>query len=179
MSPTRVAVEITTVASVEASLCIVSHFLHSGQTTEAALQKQGEVMKQWPGTLSADLVLRLSDGRFESVGECRTYFLCFSQHLPMPVPQFEVRDGSGRVVARVDFAWPEFEVFLEFDGKVKYEKLLREGQRASDVVIAEKRREDVICRLTGWRCIRLDWADLAQPGRTATLIRQVLAQRRT
>ena len=38
-------------------------------------------------------------------------------------------------------------MFLEFDGKVKYEKLLKDGQRASDVVVAEKRREELICRL--------------------------------
>ena len=177
MGPTRVALEVTTVADVEAAMCVVSHLLHTGQTTMEQLRARYELMKHWPETLGTDLVLRLSDGRFESIGECRTYYLCFWEGLPMPEPQYEVRDETGRVVARVDFAWPEHGVFLEFDGKVKYEKLLKDGERASDVVIAEKRREELVCRLTGWRCIRITWADLAHRTRTAALIRRALAPR--
>ena len=63
---------------------------------------------------------------------------------------------------------------MEFDGRVKYEKLLEPGQRASDVVIAEKRREDLIRRLTGWRCLRITWSDLEHPERTAAMIRTAL-----
>ena len=71
----------------------------------------------------------------------------------------------------VDFAWPELGLFLEFDGKIKYQKLLKEGESPSDVVIREKRREELVCRLTGWRCIRIVWADLYRPERTAANIR--------
>jgi len=119
-------------------------------------------------------LLRLADGRIESVGESRTLWCCFQQHLPMPEPQYKIRDRSGRVVARVDFAWPKYGVFLEFDGKVKYEKFLKEGERASDVVIREKRREELICRLTGWRCIRVTWADLDNRRKLAARIREYL-----
>lgn len=177
MAPTRAALEVTTVAGVEAAMCVVSHLLHTRQTTMQQLRARYDLMKHWPDTLSTDLVLRLADERFESVGECRTYYLCFREGLPMPEPQYKVRDAAGRVVARVDFAWPDLGVFLEFDGKVKYEKLLEDGQRASDVVIAEKRREELVCRLTGWRCIRIDWSDLQHPARTAALIRGMLLPR--
>lgn len=177
MAPTRLALETTTVADAEAAMCVVSHLLHAGQTTLDQLRARYELMQYWPETLRTDLVLRLSDRRFESVGECRAYYLCFREGLPMPEPQYAIRDASGHVVARVDFAWPELGVFLEFDGKVKYEKLLKDGQRASDVVVAEKRREELICRLTGWRCIRITWADLADPVRTAAMIRRALAPR--
>lgn len=174
-SPTRAALEVTTVADIEAAICVVSHLLHTEQTTMQQLRARYELMKHWPETLRTDLALRLSDERFESVGECRTYYLCFREGLPMPEPQYKIRDATGRVVARVDFAWPELGVFLEFDGKVKYEKLLEDGQRASTVVLAEKKREEMICRLTGWRCIRIDWSDLAYPARTAAMIRRMLA----
>ena len=177
MSPTRQALEVTTVADVEASICVISHLLHEGKTTMEQLRARYESMQQWPETLRTDLALRLSDPRFESIGECRSYYLCFHEGLPMPIPQYEIRDETGRVVARVDFAWPALGVFLEFDGKVKYEKLLKEGQRASDVVVAEKKRESMICRLTGWRCIRITWADLADPVRTAAMIRRALSAR--
>ena len=92
----------------------------------------------------------------------------------MPQPQYKVRDpATGEVVARVDFAWPELGLFLEFDGRVKYQKLLKEGESVTDVVLREKRREELICRLTGWRCIRIVWADLYTPERTAAIIRSL------
>lgn len=174
MSATRLALEVTTVAGVEASMCVVSHLLHTRQTTEAALAERYQSMKQWPRSLRTDLVLRLSDRRFESVGESRVYFLCFREGLPMPQPQYEIVNADGTVIARVDFAWPELGVFLEFDGMVKYEKLLQEGQRASDVVLAERDRERRICQLTGWQCIRVSWSDLADPARLAAKIRAFL-----
>ena len=177
MAPTRLALEVTTVADVEAGICVVSHLLHHGLTTMEALQARYELMRHWPDTLATDLVLRLSDVRFESVGESRTYHLCFREGLPMPEPQYEVRGPNGEFIGRVDFAWPEHGVFLEFDGKVKYEKLLRDGERASDVVVREKAREQDICRVTGWRCVRITWSDLAHPARTAAVIRRALSPR--
>ena len=174
MRPARLALEVSTVGTLEQSLVVANDLLHRRLTTGEELRQQYERMTYWPHSVHTDLVLRLADARIESVGETRTYFLCYQQSLPRPEPQYEVTDGSGRVVARVDFAWPELGVFLEFDGKVKYEKLLADGQRASDVVIAEKRREEMICRLTGWRCIRLTWADLERPELTAEIIRSAL-----
>ncbi len=95
--------------------------------------------------------------------------------LPKPVSQYEVVDEHGRTVARLDFAWPELGVFLEFDGKEKYTKYLKEGESVVDAVLREKKREELICGLTGWRCIRLTWADLYRPRETVNYIRSVLA----
>jgi hypothetical protein len=174
MAPPRLALEVTTVASVEAGLVVVNHFLHSGMTTAEELRDRYALMEQWPNTLRTGLVLHRADGRVETVGESRSLHLILDAGLPAPIPQYPIKDASGRVIHRVDFAWPELGVFLEFDGKVKYEKYLKPGQRASDVVIAEKKRERLICRLTGWRCIRLDWSDLGKPALTAALIRDEL-----
>jgi hypothetical protein len=174
MSGTRLSLEVTTVAGVEASLCVVNHMLHQGHTTPVALQERYASMKQWPRTLTTDLVLRLSDARVETVGESRCYHLCFHHRLPLPVPQYEVRDPATGTSWRLDFAWPELGVWLEFDGMVKYEALLKPGERASDVVIREKAREDLIRQITGWRCIRITWDDLQHPERTAALIRAAL-----
>jgi len=174
MSPTRLGLEITTMADVERSLVVVNHLLHVGLTTPAQLAGRYRTMTHWPRTLTTDLVLRLANPKVESVGESRSIYLCYAQSLPMPESQFEIKDASGRVLWRVDFAWPKLGVFLEFDGRIKYEKLVKEGERASDVVLREKEREAQICRLTGWRCIRITWADLMHPERTATLIRRIL-----
>lgn len=176
MSGTRLALEITTMASVEASLCVVNHLLHAGETTAMRLAARYDSMSNWPNSLTTDLVLRLADARIESLGETRVYYCCFREGLPTPQPQYKIRDSNGVIVARVDFAWPALGVFLEFDGRIKYEKLLKDHERASDVVIREKERESLICRLTGWRCIRVTWADLESPDQLAAMIREVLFQ---
>lgn len=174
MTPTRLALEVTTVASAEAGLVVVNDLLHRGLTTRDELLDRYAVMERWPNTLRTGLVLHRADALVETVGESRTLHLILAAGLPRPVAQYEIRDESGQVIHRVDFAWPELGVFLEFDGKVKYEKYLKPGQRVADVVIAEKKRERRICQLTGWRCIRLDWSDLAKPALTAAAIRAEL-----
>lgn len=174
MNPARAVLESVTLGSVEAALCVVNFMLHNGLTTEKLLNCQYVGMENWPDTLATELVLRLADKRSESIGETRTFFCCYQHGLPCPEPQYEVRDASGRLVARVDFAWPDLGVFLEFDGRIKYEKLLKEGERASDVVLRERDRERLICALTGWRCIRITWADLADSARLAARIRAEL-----
>jgi hypothetical protein len=170
-SPVRAALEYTTVADVEHSLVEIDDLLHRKLVELAAMRARYAEMAQWPNTLITDLVLRLADGRSESVGETRARYLVWSQGLPPPEVNFPILDEHGREVARVDLAWPEYGLFLEFDGKVKYQGQLKDGEKPSDVVFREKQREDMIRRLTGWRCIRLVWADLYQPAITAARIR--------
>lgn len=177
-SPTRAALEVTTLAGIEASLCVVNEFLHRDLTTIGRLRSRYELMSGWPNTLHTDLVLRLADGRIESVGETRTMYGCWSQGLPRPVPQLEIYDDEGNFVGRVDFAWPEYGVFLEFDGVAKYRRHLREGETIEDAVLREKRREERICEITGWRCIRVTWADLANLGLLGRRIRAMLGSSR-
>lgn len=176
-SGTRTALDCMTIADTEHSLVVTNGFLRAGETTLDLLHRRVETMTHWSNTLHCEVVLRLANPSLESIGEDRTWFFLWSAGLPMPIPQYAIRDRSGRVVARVDFAWPELGVFLEFDGKIKYESLLKDGERPSDVVLREKRREEMICGLTGWRCIRITWADLADPVRTAERLRAVLAGR--
>jgi hypothetical protein len=171
MNPVRAALEYTTTANVEHSLVEIDNLLHRKLVELTELRARYAAMAQWPGTLITDLVLRLADGRSESVGETRARYLVWSQGLPAPEVNYPIHDEHGHEVARVDLAWPALGLFLEFDGKIKNQRLLKEGEDPSDVVVREKRREDMICRLTGWRCIRIVWADLYRPEITAAQIR--------
>ena len=78
----------------------------------------------------------------------------------------------------MDFALPELGVFLEFDGRVKYDNL-PPGKTLAQVIREEREREKLICRLTGWVCIRISWKDLDNPTRLAHEIRSILVSRRS
>lgn len=174
-SATRLALEMTMLAPTEQALVVIDRLVHEGHTSVELLRWRSRSMARWSDSLQTDLVLRLVDGRSESIAETRSRFLCFIQSLPAPVPQFEVFAG-GRLLARLDLAWPEHKVWLEFDGMEKYIKHLRGGETPSQAVMREKRREDQIRLATGWRCIRITWADLYNPARVAADIRRLFAE---
>jgi hypothetical protein len=175
MSATRTALEVTTCAPTEVALVVINDFLHRKLTTPEDLRRRYEPMSHDPFTLKSDLVLRLADPRLESVGETRTLFMLFRGGVPMPRPQYELRALNGDLLACLDFAWPALGVWLEFDGRQKYVKYLRDDETLVDVVLREKERESMIAELTNWTCIRITWADLANPDVT---VRRILAKLR-
>ncbi len=67
---------------------------------------------------------------------------------------------SGRLAGRADFALHREMRLVEFDGRIKYGRLLRPGQTITDVIMAERARERVLEDLTGYRMFRITWADL-------------------
>ena len=125
------------------------------------------------GIAAARRAVSAMDGDSESVGESRSRAFFHEQGLPIPLLQGEVRDRKGRLVGRVDFLWDEERVIGEFDGRVKYGRLLRPGQEPGDVVYAEKMREEAL-RDLGFRVVRWAWADLSRPRILAERIRHAL-----
>ena len=173
----RTVVDVTTQCDVEHGLVVTNSLLHSGVTNLEDCWDASRAMDGWPDTLTTRLVLQLADPRIESVGESRTCHFLWRHGLPRFEPQYQVRDANGRVIARLDFALPELGVFLEFDGQVKYDNL-PPGKTLAQVLREEREREKLICRLTGWVCIRISWKDLERPERLAHEIRTILASRR-
>ena len=174
----RSAVELTTIADVEPALVSVNALLHEGDITLEEFSSLAHDLRYWPRSLATDLVVRLANSHVESPGESRFDYLCFAQQLPRPVPQVVITDERLHEFARVDFAWPEFGVFLEFDGKEKYLRFRREGETLDAFLMREKKREERICLLTGWVCLRIGWADLEHPSVLARRIRRLLESRR-
>ena len=89
-------------------------------------------------------MLRLADPRAQSAGESVSRVVFFRHSFPMPELQHHVVDQDGRELAICDFYWPEFRHVGEFDGRIKYGRLLAEDQSVEDVVFAEKLREDAV-----------------------------------
>lgn len=173
----RTAVEVCTVAKVEAALVTVNGMLAEGYTTLDEIAALAHDTRFWPSSLTTRIVQDLAHPKIESALESRLWHFFWSEHLPRPEPQVEVRDEAGRLVGRVDFAWIGEGVFLEADGRAKYQIHKRPGESLEDFLLREKRREERICLLTGWVCIRVGWRDLDEPRTLARRIRAVLASR--
>lgn len=167
---TRTALDIIEMTDQEHALVVVDGLLRSGETSIELLERRAPGMRFDPGSLAVPVVLMHADPRHESAGETRSAAMFRRAGLPKPIPQYEVFDRSGRLVGRLDFAWPELRVYVEFDGKEKYLRHRRPGESVIDCVLREKRREELICGLTGWRCIRITWADLYHPERVVARI---------
>jgi hypothetical protein len=117
-----------------------------------------------PGSARARTVASLADGRAESPQETRLRLLMLRGGLPAPVPQFSVR-VDGRFVARVDFAWPDRKVAVEYDGLWHAE----EGQFARD------RQRLNRLHAAGWRVVFVTATDMHDPERLLALIAAALA----
>lgn len=174
----RSVIELTSIGDVETGLVSANWLLGRLECSRPELEAVVRRFSHWPNTLGSDLVVRLANACCQWPGEARTQHLLWRLHIPPAVPQFEIYDDLGNLLAVLDFAWPKFGVFLEFDGRIKYERLRREGETLDEVIHREKRREERVCALTGWVCIRITWADLARPEATARRIMALLDSRR-
>ncbi|MGH3424774.1 MAG: type IV toxin-antitoxin system AbiEi family antitoxin domain-containing protein [Nocardioidaceae bacterium] len=140
--PLRCVWETSMDVSQRSGLVLMDSALRLGGVDREELECGATMFRSWQGSRHVGLVVRLADGDAESPGESLTRFVCFRFNLPKPTLQHEVFDDSGRLLARTDFAWLEYAHVAEFDGKIKYGRLLRPGETAGNAVVREKRRED-------------------------------------
>lgn len=174
MKPVRAALEAGTLLTTESAIALLDGGLHTRLFTDDELGVTFRLMQSWPGIQNLQVAVRFADGRAESVGESRSRYLFHAHGLPAPVLQFEVYDEHGRLIGIVDFAWPEHRLFGEFDGRIKYGRLLKPGQQPGEVVFDEKRREDLLRETLLWAMIRIVWDDLDRGAQTAARVRRML-----
>jgi very-short-patch-repair endonuclease len=111
-------------------------------------------------------VVGLADGLAGSPQETRLRLLLRRSGLPAPVAQYVIR-RDGRFVARVDMAWPELRLALEYDGAWHGEP----GQFARDRARLNRLTE------AGWVVVFVTAGDLHRPGEVVTRIRSALMSR--
>jgi len=108
--------------------------------------------------------------RSESFAESWCRALIIEAGMPPPLLQVSVYDEQGRFIGRVDFAWPECGLILEFDGRVKYGAPVADGKKAADIVMREKQRERGLID-AGWFVSRGVWQTLSGEGRLLEQLR--------
>lgn len=176
-TPARAAVEVLSVADTELGFALLNMVLSTGRTTISEVKDVAAQTEHWPNTLGVRIAIGLASPKLTSIAESRTFYLFYREGVPLPELQVEVHDTAGRLIGIVDFLWRTHRVFLEFDGRIKYERHRRPGESLADYLMREKRREERICEVTGWMCVRIGWADLENPERLARRILDVLARR--
>ena len=113
----------------------------------------------------------LGAARPDGMLEPRMAQLCARHGVERPVFQHRVVDGSGALVAKVDFAYPDVRAFLEVDGY--------EIHGTPQAMEADFDRQNRLVAL-GWVPIRFGWRRLVrQPRLVAEQINEVLAQLRS
>lgn len=118
------------------------------------------------GCRIADRVFSLVDSRSESPQESRLRVHMALAGLPTPIPQYEIH-MAGEFVARVDFAWPDVKVAVEYDGAWHADagQLVRDRERLNRLQAA------------GWYVHHVTFRDMHNVERTIAEIRRVLARR--
>lgn len=142
--------------------------LHRTLMTRAELERACAIRRGRAGAGVLPSLVALVDARSESPGESWTRLICLAAGIDT-VPQVEIRDGRGLLVARVDLKVRGQLAVLEFDGMVKYR-----GAANAEALVAEKRREHRL-RLLGYIVIRVTWEDFTDPGALIARIRRELA----
>jgi hypothetical protein len=171
--PELAAMEVAASVPLEASVVALDSALRAGIPMEQLVNLFDEFQFR-KGHRQLQIAIRLARPGSDSVGESRCRFFFWQFHLPEPELQIEIRDEFGNLLGYVDFLWHKHGVVGEFDGKVKYTKLLRPGENAEDVVFREKRREDKIRAATGYSFFRIVTSDLHHRERTASHLRKAL-----
>ena len=148
----RTVVDCDMMLGYRQALVLTDHALRLG-ADKTLMESMAEGLQGRRGVRTLRHALAHADPRSESAGETLTRELLTRLKLPLPEPQVLVATRAGRY--RLDFAWKEEKVALEFDGKTKY----FDYRPTAEVLFQERQREKALTE-NGWTFVRVRWADL-------------------
>jgi hypothetical protein len=163
----RSARDVAALEPLLTAVALLDGMVRAGHLDQAALRSlERSARGRWRGTRVARAV-PLVDGRSESPPESWVRVACVRAGLPAPVPQYVVL-ADGEFLGRVDLAWPEYRVIVEYEGPHHFEDLQirRDDRRYRRLIEA------------GWLVIRLSAPDLRDLEGVVARIRAALADTR-
>jgi very-short-patch-repair endonuclease len=164
----RTVVDCCLMFNLRQSVILVDHAARLGADL-SLLRSHCAALAGRNGVVALRRALELADPRSESAGESLTRELIHRLRIPAPDLQYEVHTHLGR--HRLDFAWPDRKVALEFDGKSKY----FDYRPTNDVLFDERRREKALME-DGWTFLRVEWKDLFNEAEFKYRVLRALAQ---
>jgi len=149
LHPTRAALDLRRRLPLVEAVVVADAVLRAGTADSSQLQDELVHHRGLRGVRQAEHVLTLADPRAESPPESRLRLGLVLAGL-RPVPQYDVH-AAGRFLARVDLAFPEAKLAIEYDGRAVHER--------QDVFVRDRQRQNDLVR-AGWTVLRFTAADL-------------------
>ena len=165
-SPVRTVLDLSLVLPLVAAVVSADAALRAGVVSERDLRRGCAALRAGQQRSRAACVVRQVDPRSGSTLESVFRLLVVAAGLPRPQTQYSVVAADGRLLGRVDFAWPEQRLVVETDGYAFH------ADRAS--YRADRRRINALV-LDGWRVLRFSWEDvLHDPDSVVASVRAAL-----
>jgi hypothetical protein len=166
-TPGRTAFDVARRLPIIEAVVAVDAMLAAGLVTPAGLEAVAAARPGWPGLVQLRRVLELCDAGAESPQESRLRLVLVAGGLPRPVCQYEVFDRNGCLVARLDLAYPDLKLAIEYEG---------DHHRDRDAFQRDLRRVNRL-RALGWTVLRFGAADIyRQPVRVIALVQVAYEQ---
>lgn len=166
-APAWTAIEVARSLRRPRALATLDAALRSGTCTRGELQRAALRQAGRRGIVAVRDLLPLADPRADSEMESESRLMMIDGGLPLPVLQYPIVDRDHRTW-RVDFAWPEQRLAVEYDGVVWHE-----GPEA----FAYERQRRAALQEVGWVVISLIADDVRRrPWQTVRRIETHLAR---
>ncbi|WP_192575886.1 endonuclease domain-containing protein [Agrococcus sediminis] len=147
-------VHLATLLSVEELVAVGDWIVDPRRTGSLTIDALADATRRYRGARGmavVDRALALVRPGAESAKETQLRLRIIGAGLPEPVLQLELREPDGRVWARIDLAYPELRLAIEYDGE---QHRTDDGQYQRDIRRLRRLQSD------GWYVIRVTKADL-------------------
>jgi very-short-patch-repair endonuclease len=163
-SPERTVFDLARRLPRDDAVATIDALLHRGATSVAACLVYAQGHRDLAGCRSVAPVLAITDPRSESPMESRLRLTLVDGGLPRPESQVEVRDERGRLVARLDLAYRERRIGIEYEGDHHRDpwNFRRDIARINAL------------QALGWTIIRVTADDIRNPARLFAHLRRLL-----
>ena len=158
----RTALDIARWEPLPEAVAALDLLLARGVVGELTLREAAEA-GSGRGSRRTSRAVDLADARAESQPESRLRVVLTLAGLP-PVPQHVVRGPGGEFLARVDLAYPDVRVAVEYDG----------AWHAGDRQFVRDRRRLNQLTAAGWAVLHVTAADLRDPAQLVQRVRALL-----
>lgn len=143
--------------------------LHSRVVKLQPLSAYLAAHRGWPGVPLLREVLTVAEPLSESPMETRLRLLLVDAGAPNPTAQHDVTDGRGRFIGRVDLAYPQWRIAIEYEGDHHRER----SHFRRDIARLNALRDN------GWLVLRFTADDvLRHPARIVRQVASAMRERR-
>lgn len=164
--PAEVWAQLGSALGLDELIVAADHVLHAHLADDDAIRAAIDRVRRRGAVDLREAIAQARAGA-ESPKETETRLVLVRGGLPEPELNWELRDASGRLLARLDMAYPRHRVAVEYDGRQHAERgqFERDADRWADI------------EANGWILIRVLAHHLAAPALVVTRTRRALLAR--